>query len=98
MGGKETDGCSEVVIDERVRAHDTKAVAGVIRVQKVNLVVGAIPVHYLCHVDQWRRWSMDADLQVSMAGRVMKVLLASARGAFLKGEPCLFPEVTSSHG
>jgi hypothetical protein len=32
MGGKETDGCSEVVIDERVRAHDTKAVAGVIRV------------------------------------------------------------------
>lgn len=52
---QETDGGLEIVIRERVRAHDAKAVAWVIRVQKMDLVVGRIASKFLCHGDYYGR-------------------------------------------
>jgi hypothetical protein len=44
-----TDGRSEIVVRGRVHAHDAKTVAGVIRVQKMDLVVDKVASTNLCH-------------------------------------------------
>jgi hypothetical protein len=46
---QETDGRLEIVVRERVRAHDAKAVAGVIRVQKMDREVDRVTSNNLCH-------------------------------------------------
>ena len=45
----ETNGRLKIVVCERVHAHDLKAVAGVIRVQKMDLEVDRVASNNLCH-------------------------------------------------
>jgi hypothetical protein len=49
MGFQETNGRSKFIVCVRVHTHDSDAVAGVIRVQKMDLVVGRIAGNDLCH-------------------------------------------------
>jgi hypothetical protein len=55
---QETDGGLEIVVRERVRAHDAKAVARVIRVQKMDLVVDRIASKIMCHGNYGRSREM----------------------------------------
>ena len=45
----ETNGRSKIVVYERVHAHDPKTVAGVIRVQKMDIEVDRVASNNLCH-------------------------------------------------
>lgn len=49
MGSQKTIGRSKIIVCGRVHAHDSEAVAGVTRVQKVDLIVDRIAINDLFH-------------------------------------------------
>ena len=83
------------VVYDRVHAHDTEAVAGVTRVQKVDLKVGGVAINDMCHGDC--RWSGKA-IGAGEGGCRMAYWPPSLfSGAFLKRGPCPSPEVDDRH-
>lgn len=94
-----TSGRSKFIVRGRVHAHDSKAVAGVTRVQKVDLIVDRIAINDLCHKSCCRCRDMTQTVNskkgVDSTGCPIGPLLP---GAFRGENQCPYPKADALYG
>lgn len=71
MGFQETNGRPKFIVCVRVHAHDSEAVAGVTRVQKMDLVAGLIARKDLFHGSCCRSRDMMQSVKLEGGGLIL---------------------------